>query len=105
MCWVAVAGSLIVATTVDRECDSHGRLGPWMRRPMQKLREAIDLIVVPAIRELENLIDKISEPNCLCRKMNLTRFYSRRLSDKAISFVSLRNDTDGADKSAGRFGL
>jgi hypothetical protein len=31
------AGSLIVATTVDRECDSHGRLGPWMRRPVQKL--------------------------------------------------------------------
>jgi hypothetical protein len=72
---------------------------------MQKLGEAIDLIIVPAIRELEKLSDKISTPSCLCREMDLTRFYSRRHSDKAISFISLRNDTDRADTSAGRFGL
>jgi hypothetical protein len=68
---------------------------------MQKLREAIDLIVVPAIRELQKLSDKISMPICLCWEMDLTRFYSRRHSDKAISFISLRNDTDRADASAG----
>jgi hypothetical protein len=72
---------------------------------MQKLREAIDLIVVPATRELEKLGDKISEPMCLCRQMDLTRFYPRRHGDEPIPFISLRDNTDGADKSAGRFGL
>src|SRR5262249_60607561 len=68
---------------------------PAMRfGPIEKLRNAVDLVVMPRVGEGQNLMHEIAEPGRFLRQVDLTRFKARALSFHPHDLVLLRLDAD-----------
>ena len=67
------------------------RAGP---RPLEELRDAIDLVVVPSTREGEQLVEEGGEPRRLFRQQHVTGFEARRLRFHAHPLAAFRHDAD-----------
>ena len=67
------------------------RAGP---RPLEELRDAIDLVVVPSTWKGEQFVEEGGEPRRLFRQQDVTSFEARRLCFHAHPLVAFRHDTD-----------
>ena len=63
--------------------------------PTEKLRDAVDLIVVSAVGEGEQLIEKLAQPGRVPGKDDSSRLEIRQLSLGARQLVALRLNADG----------
>ena len=64
--------------------------------PTEKLRDAVDLIVVPAVGKGEQLIEKLAQPGRVPGKDDSSRLEIRQLSLGARQLVALRLNADGS---------
>ncbi len=64
--------------------------------PTEKLHDAVDLIVVPAVGKGEQLIEKLAQPGRVPGKDDSSRLEIRQLSLGARQLVALRLNADGS---------
>ena len=64
--------------------------------PTEKLRDAVDLIVVPAVGKGEQLVEKLAQPGRVPGKEDSSRLEIRQLSLGARQLVALRLNADGS---------
>ena len=64
--------------------------------PTEKLRDAVDLIVVPAVGKGEKLVEKLAQPGRVPGKEDSSRLEIRQLSLSARQLVALRLNADGS---------
>jgi len=61
---------------------------------MQELGHAVDLIVVSAMRKLQDLAPKFVEPACSAGQEHLPCLYNHRLRGRTRDLVALGLDSD-----------
>src|SRR3984893_16548141 len=64
-------------------------------RPIEKLRNAVDLIVVSPFRKPQHLMQECGEPGRLFGQIDLAGFEAGALGLHAHELITLRSDTDG----------
>src|SRR5579863_935474 len=76
----------------SREEDRHWKIHLGQMRvglkPMKELRHAVDLIIVPAVREGQHFVQKFSEPRGSPRQIQVPRLDLCRLSGHSIDFAA-----------------
>src|SRR5690606_11228650 len=62
--------------------------------PLEKLRNAVDLIVMPALGELQQFFKKGLKPRCSARQKHALRLNHRSLTTKADDLIALNLNRD-----------
>jgi hypothetical protein len=62
--------------------------------PIEKLRDAVDLVIVTSVRKSQNLVQEVTEPRRIIGQMNLPCFKERALGSHAVALVAFRLDAN-----------
>ena len=93
------SATIVELTNVGCKFDYYGGAkgkGPAMRfGPIEKLGDAVDLVVMPRHRESQHLLQERAEPGRLLGQVDLTRLKAGALSFHSHKFVALGLDANG----------